>query len=372
MSHESPMRPPTGGNSTPAGTPRAPSATGAGGVGAAGEPRKFEPRPPKPTLRPRRVYNGVKLRNRDGPDLSSWAAQRWMRLIETCAPGDQLTEGVQYAKLGQTRTLDIQPGAVTARVQGRMPDAYHTAVRLPKFQPEHWEGILAAMTAQARYAATLLAGDLPANIEDIFVPLGLKLFPTDPSDVAVSCTCDISRGIPPAPPPGPAGEPASPPAPVAPIPWCKHVCCVMTLLADRFSADPFLIFALRGMPGADLLERLAQRRATAGAAQTAAGASPIYLPHLPGVADVQPTPLDAALDSFWTVGPTLDQLEMPIELPEVTHPLLRRLGPSPFDAATGAKFPLVGLLATCYDVISRAAVEGTAGAPAAAEDDPAD
>ena len=329
------------------------------------EPRRFEPRPPKPTLRPRRVYNGVKLRSKDGPDLSSWAAQRWMRLVETCAPGDQLAEGVQYAKLGQARTLDAQPGLVAARVQGRMPDSYSAAVRLPKFQPEHWEGILAAMTAQARYAATLLAGDLPANIEDLFIPLGLKLFPTDPSEVAVSCTCDIARGIPPAPAVPTVQGPPPPAAPVVPIPWCKHVCCVMVLLADRFSADPFLIFTLRGMPGADLLERLAQRRALAGTTQSASAASPIYLPHLPGASDVQAAPLEETLDTFWTVGPTLSQLEMPIEPPEVTHPLLRRLGPSPFDPSTGAKFPLVGLLATCYDVISRAAVEGAPGDAAA-------
>lgn len=334
------------------------------------EPRRFEPRPPKPTLRPRRVYNGVKLRSKDGPDLSSWAAQRWMRLVETCAPGDQLAEGVQYAKLGQTRTLDVQPGVIAARVQGRMPDSYTTAVRLPKFQPEHWEQILAAMTAQARYAATLLAGDLPANIEDLFIPLGLKLFPTDPSEVAVSCTCDIARGIAPPPPPAPVPQPGqappppplAPAVPVVPIPWCKHVCCVMVLLADRFSADPFLIFTLRGMPGADLLERLAQRRSVAGATQAPSVASPIYLPHLPGASDAPAPPLDEALDSFWTVGPTLAQLEIPIEPPEVTHPLLRRLGPSPFDPAAGARFPLVGLMATCYDVISRAAVEGTSGA----------
>ena len=35
------------------------------------------------------------------------------------------------------------------------------------------------------------------------------------------------------------------------------------------------------------------------------------------------------------------------------HPLLRRLGPSPFESS---RFPFVGLLATCYDVISKAAL----------------
>jgi hypothetical protein len=41
---------------------------------------------------------------------------------------------------------------------------------------------------------------------------------------------------------------------------------------------------------------------------------------------------------------------MPISTPDVSHPLLRRMGASPFQ---GAKFPMVGLLATCYDVISQ-------------------
>ena len=336
-------------------------------AGPGGEARRFEPRPPKPTLRPRRVAAGVKLRSREGPDMSSWAAQRWMRLAENCAPGDQLAEGIQYAKLGQTRTLDVQPGVVTARVQGRMPEAYATTIRLPKFQPEHWEQVLAAMTTQARYAATLLAGDLPANIEDVFVPLGLKLFPSEPSEVAVSCNCrQVARAAAAATPASPGGEgeagAAAGGAPPADVGggggWCKHVCCVMTLLADRFSADPFLIFTLRGMPGAELLERLSQRRAVAGAVGASSGASPIYLPHLPGISDMAPEALESALDRFWTVGPTLDLVDLPIEAPEVPHPLLRRLGPSPFDAATGAKFPLVGLMATCYDVISAAAIEG--------------
>ena len=43
--------------------------------------------------------------------------------------------------------------------------------------------------------------------------------------------------------------------------------------------------------------------------------------------------------------------------------LLRRIGPSPF---TGAKFPLAGLLATCYDAISQAVIRGE---PAGAQPD---
>jgi hypothetical protein len=63
--------------------------------------------------------------------------------------------------------------------------------------------------------------------------------------------------------------------------------------------------------------------------------------------------LDACLDRFWEAGLELDQVDAPIAPPEVSHPLLRRLGPSPFEQS---RFPFVGLLATCYDVISAAAL----------------
>jgi uncharacterized Zn finger protein len=297
-----------------------------------------------------------------------------MRLVESVAPGDQLAEGLEYARLGQTRSLDVGPGAITARVQGRMPRAYNVAIRLPTYSPEQWAPVIDAMVAQARYAATLLAGELPANIEDLVVPAGLRLFPSDPSDVAVSCTCSVFTGIPvPAliprntTPPASGTQPATEPPPAAPkapgIQWCKHVCCTMALVADRLASDPFLIFALRGLPPDDLVERLRQRRSATGASRATGGGSPVYTQHLPGIADRPSAPIEASLASFWSVGPALNEIDLPITQPEVSHPLLRRMGPSPFQ---GAKFPLVGLLATCYEIVSTAMItDETTGDPAA-------
>ncbi len=109
------------------------------------------------------------------------------------------------------------------------------------------------------------------------------------------------------------------------------------------------MFALRGMEGRDLLERLRQRRTIAGAA----GASTqVYPQRVPGVSDAPFQALEETLDKFWEAGPGLEEIDLPLSPPAVSHPLLRRLGPSPF---TGAQFPLVGLLASCYDVIGQKA-----------------
>jgi hypothetical protein len=158
-----------------------------------------------------------------------------------------------------------------------------------------------------------------------------------------------------------AGGGASPaPAPASRGGWCKHACCLAYLVAERLTTDPFLIFTLRGLPREELLERLRQRRAVAGAGT---GTVPVYAPVIPGVSDVEAPPLEECVEHFWDLGPEIEQVDMPVERPEVSHPLLRRLGPSPFGVG-GGKFPLVGLLATCYDVISEAVLKAEEnGAP---------
>lgn len=291
---------------------------------------KHQPLPPRDLpLRPRRVRGGEKLSS-ETPGEGSWAAQRWLRLVEQAAPGPNLVEGLEYARLGQTRSVTIFPGRIEGSVQGRAFRAYSTSLAITPLTHEQWERVIAAMAEQAIYTAKLLAGELPTNIEDLFGPLGHKLFPAEPADVTTSCTC------------------------VPKTPWCKHACCVAVLFAQRLAKDPFLMFALRGLASDELLERLRQRRTIAGATE---GGVPVFSPRIPGLSDERAEPLELSADRFWEMGPAIQDIDMPVEPPKVSHPLLRRLGPSPFQSP-GAKFPLVGLLATCYEMASHAAIEG--------------
>ncbi len=349
----------------------------------------MQPRPNNPAyqqkpLKPRKVRGGIKLVSSTGRYPDSWAAQRWMRLVEQAAPGDALVEGLGYATAGQTRRFGFDSGRIAGAVQGTSPAAYEVMLTLQPFTHEQSEKVIAAMIDQAVYAAKLLAGELPANIEDVFAPLGLRLFPVDPSEVVPTCSCrtrkmtSFAPGSRPPMSPGMTPSTAPPPLPVAPeptgpvSPWCKHVCCIAYLAAERFTTDPFLIFTLRGLPREELLERLRQRRAAAG---SGSGGAMVYSATVPGVSDKEPVPLEQCMESFWDSGPGLDQVDMPIEPPEVSHPLLRRLGPSPFGGP--GRFPLVGLLATCYEVISEAAIRGegetnAASSPLAQSDDNAE
>jgi uncharacterized Zn finger protein len=256
--------------------------------------------------------------------------------------------------MGQTKRMGASPGRVEAQIQGRADRPYSTSITLTTFAEEDWERVAKAMSEGAIYAAKLLAGELPPNIEDLFGPLNLRLFPAVAADAVVACSCAESRKA------QAEGRQL----------WCKHTCCLAYLLAQRLANEPFLIFMLRGLEGKELLERLRERRIAAGAA--AAGSAPLYQQHVPGVADIPSATLEESASAFWDAGSGLSQLDIPLDAPKVSHPLLRRLGQSPFTGV--AQFPLVGLLASCYDTISRDALLAAEGpdALAASADEPSD
>jgi uncharacterized Zn finger protein len=297
-----------------------------------------------PLVHPRRVRGGVKLPGGvlDGPVL--WAGQRWMRVVESVAPGAALVEGLEYAKDGQTKRLTIAHGKIDALVQGRADRPYVTQIAMDVLAEADWERVVGVMGEGAIYAAKLLAGELPTNIEDAFGPLDLRLFPADASELRVSCTCEVHRA---------AVAAGRAEGATSDARWCKHACCVAYLVAQRLCVEAFLMFGLRGLEGAELLERLRERRALASAGARA----PVYAQHVPAISETPGEPLEACLAGFWDAPGSLREVEIPTGPPPVSHPLLRRLGPSPLQGT----FPLVGLLASCYDVISAEAVRRAAG-----------
>ncbi|MFM9958582.1 MAG: hypothetical protein ACKVZJ_10935 [Phycisphaerales bacterium] len=329
------------------------------------EPTRYVPQPRPLPEKPRKVRGGLRLGGEWPPRLT-WAAAAWVEGLSRCASGDAFQHGVEYAKAGQMRTLTIEPAKVVGEVQGRQYRPHRAAIEFAAYSDTQWHAVETAMTEQAVFAAKLLAHEVPENIQHVFAPLSLTLYPVlaaagstmPPPDMQVTCTCGH------------------------PTPWCKHAVCTALLLAERMDKNPFLIFTLRGLPGDELIERLRSRRAasqggdmfTQSLTQRLSGLTPrAQAPTAAndaGFADDESAatqqslaaagrgvaaPIESCIASFWEMGPGLDELETPLKPPEVSHPLLRRLGPSPFKEG---KFPLVGLLATCYETISKAAMQG--------------
>jgi uncharacterized Zn finger protein len=186
---------------------------------------------------------------------------------------------------------------VTARVQGSRPTPYKIKIDVPVLSDSEWERAIDAMSAQAIFAAKLLAGEMPNEIEDAFKAADVPLFPARGSDLATDCSCP---------------DFANP---------CKHIAAVYYLIGEQFDADPFLIFTLRGRSRDQIIEALRKRRAAA--TRASADSAGVELPPVepePGLAD--------QLDTFWQTG-DLSSLTFHVAPPEIEAALLRRLGAAP-------------------------------------------
>lgn len=281
--------------------------------------------------RPRRVRGGMRLIAKHFPLQLGWAGGAWMTAVAKGARELELKEGFDYGRAGQARGLTIEPGRITALVQGRAVRAYKVVLQVETFDDAQWERVIATMAEQAIVGGRLLAGEPTEELPRVFESVGLRLFPSGEGDLTVACAAPNER------------------------PWCKHACCVALLLAEMLEKNPLQILTLRGLPAGELIERLRDRRsaATAAAYPGAAAAPGSRAADLGSRLPEASPPLESVVEDFWDAGPGLAELETPIRPPEVSHALLRRLGPSPF---TEGKFPLLGLLATCYDVIGASAM----------------
>jgi uncharacterized Zn finger protein len=187
--------------------------------------------------RPLKVEGGLKARSERGAIGESWWSKRFLAVLESLALGSRLTRGRNYARRGQVLSLDVEPGAVIASVQGSRPKPYRVTIGLAAFDDKTWRQVEAALAGQAIFSARLLAGEMPAEIEEVFAAAGHPLFPTQVAQLAMSCSCPDWQ-----------------------VP-CKHIAATFYLLAEAFDEDPFQILHWRGRERQALLARLRELRA---------------------------------------------------------------------------------------------------------------
>ncbi len=190
-----------------------------------------------PPSRPRAVQGGLKARSSRGAIAKTWWSERFIAVLEDIGLGSRLQRGRSYARRGQVMSLGVQPGSVIAVVKGSRVRPYRVRIGIAAFGKSEWAQAERLLAADAWYAARLLAGEMPEDVEDVFSRLGLSLFPTSAKEFSLDCSCPDS---------------------VVP---CKHVAATFYLLAESFDQDPFAILAWRGRDRADLLANLQASRA---------------------------------------------------------------------------------------------------------------
>lgn len=189
-----------------------------------------------PRSRPRAVEGGLRTRSTRGAIAQTWWSERFIEVLEGIGLGTRLQRGRSYARTGQVISMDVGPGSVTAHVQGSRARPYRVRIGLAAFGKSEWAQAEQALAGNAWYAAMLLSGEMPDDIEDVFAGLGLSLFPATARELSLDCSCPDSA-----------------------VP-CKHLAATFYLLAESFDDDPFAILAWRGRERDHLLANLQTAR----------------------------------------------------------------------------------------------------------------
>jgi uncharacterized Zn finger protein len=232
--------------------------------------------------------------------------------FESLRMGPTFARGRRDERAGHVRHLTISGSLVVAQVRGPDdPKAFRSRIALRAFGAAEWARVEGALAAQARFAADLLAGRMPAGIGAVFAEAGLSLVPLSLDEVAMDCSCESW-----------------------PMP-CVHLAATTYALARRFEEDPFGVFTWRGRARDELLLHLRELRS-----QLAVEAQPAPAP-AGEPADDLGDPAD-----FWG-GPVAPAVSAEGRPGTVTRPdaLLDQLDPPPL-AHRGR--PLVDLLRPAY------------------------
>jgi uncharacterized Zn finger protein len=261
---------------------------------------------------------GIKARSKRGAFATSWWARRWLAVLEALNLGTRLQRGRSYARKGQVMAIAIEPGSVSAEVQGSRPQPYRIKIGVTQLGEKETLRVAAELAKSPYFVAKMMNGEMPQDIETLFDAARVPLFPARASELRTDCSCpDWSNP-------------------------CKHIAAVYYLLGEEFDRDPFLIFRLRGLDTAAMI----------------AGAGVVDEPEAPAEETIptlvrgMPPP-----ESFWEG--TRPEVDLTATAPTgEAAPLVHRLGNLPF---WRGDLPLLDAVRPAYAAASVAAVELLSG-----------
>jgi uncharacterized Zn finger protein len=289
------------------------------------------------TTRPIEVENGIKAKSKRGKFVENWWADRWIKALTRLMDSGRLSRGRSYARRGQVIGINIEGGHISARVQGSRRTPYKVQIELQPLDDRRWDKVFDALAEQAIFAAQLLNGEMPAEIDQVFEAVKVPLFPAARGDLKTDCSCP---------------DWANP---------CKHIAAVYYLLGERFDEDPFLLFELRGRSKDDIVAALRERRIQGVEATD-------KVPYAPDdmIETVETIGLEECLDRYWALSPEVEEVVLNITVPKVDMALLKRLGVPEFQGIKAQGF--WAQMERVYDGVTERALEvAFEDAPAAEE-----
>jgi len=161
----------------------------------------------------------------------TWWGAQWLQALTQIDHDNRLPRGRTYANRGAVHDLVVADSQVSARVQGSRSRPYEVEIGVPRVAGPLAGRLMDRLAEDPGLVARLLNRELDPTVLQLAQELKIPIFPARWSDLKMHCSC-----------------------PDWAVP-CKHLAAVIYLLSQQIDADPFLVFSLRGIDLAALLEQ---------------------------------------------------------------------------------------------------------------------
>jgi len=141
---------------------------------------------------------------------------------------NRLPRGRTYVRNGSVVDLQIEKGAVTARVSGS--ELYRIRIQIKPLAPKVWRSIQTECAGKIDSLIELLQGKLSSAVMQVVTRQNGGLFPA-PREIDLDCSCPDWADL------------------------CKHVAASLYGVGARLDQNPGLLFVLRGVDPADLISK---------------------------------------------------------------------------------------------------------------------
>ena len=185
-----------------------------------------------PASVPLKVEGGIATSKKRGQMAAAWWSRRFVSVLESYGLGSRMQRGRRYARTGQVIDINVGSASIAAKVQGSRATPYKVAVTVVAPGEKQWAAIVEAMKSKVGFVASLLDGEVPVDLEEVFASCGVTLFPAKWTDLKASCSCPDWENP------------------------CKHIAAVLYVFADQLDGDPWLALELRGRRRQELLDAL--------------------------------------------------------------------------------------------------------------------
>jgi len=161
------------------------------------------------------------------PAKTFWG-RAWCQNLESYSDyAHRLPPGRSYLRKGLVYDLEVQPGGIFAYVVGS--EIYEVNISIITLETKRWQALKAALGSEVGNLIDLLSGRLGEGVMATVTDPDTGLFPS-PKQITLNCDCPDWADC------------------------CKHVAAVMYAVGVRLDSEPELLFKLRKVNHAELID----------------------------------------------------------------------------------------------------------------------